>query len=793
MFSAINIFCLAIGLSFCMLIGQYILHEASVNSIYKDVHQQYFLNSDWKIKNTGPDMTTVGPLSKSLKQNYTNLVSDFYRFNPVVNVVSAGDKHFREDVSIGDTNLVSMYGLPLLYGNPEHAFTNVHSAVITEGFALKLFGEKNVINKTITFTNLSGKTTDYQVSAVLKTLPYNTISNAYSNSTEGYAMYIPFEGNEYYPSIQFHVSGTGEDSWNQFFTVSFIKLQPGVRPEQLVSPIKRLLTLNSPETISKNLRVQLKPLDTYYVSSNNGVVAKTLSILSLVAVGILLLAVINFINIMIGTSSYRIREIGLRKIFGGRRKELILQYLVESIVLTTFAAILSLIFYGVFRPLFNEVLNTSLQPIGNFGMREILSVGSIVLIVGCLAGLYPAVILSGSEMVHSVKGKLGGMEKGMWMRKSLLVLQFTIAIGVFIFSMTISKQVTYFFNNDLGYDKDKLMVIVAFPKQWDSAGVAKMESIRNGLLNTSAVKDASVSFDIPEKAPPGQLIVNPQGSKNNQTVSIQTISVDEKYASTYGIHLLEGKFFSNETGAFVSGEAVINESAMKSFGWKSAAGKKFSIPNGGGDVNVVGVVKDFHLESMHESIEPLAFFQVKDNRAYRYITVKLGPGLLSNSIEQVKARWKEISPLAPFEFTFMDEKLQSMYQSELQLKKASGIATGLMLLIILFGIFGVLALALTRRTKEIAVRKVLGAEIHHILSLFIKQYAGLLVIANLIAWPLTYYFSNRWLQQYAYRIIQPVSIYFIAGIFVAIIAFILISLQCLKVALANPVKSLKTE
>jgi putative ABC transport system permease protein len=437
----------------------------------------------------------------------------------------------------------------------------------------------------------------------LKALPYNTISNAYADSKNGYSMYIPFEGNQYYPG------GSGEESWNAFYTVSFIKLQAGVRPEQLAAPVRKLLALNSPETISKNLNVVLKPLDSFYLTTDNGTVSKTLSILSLVALGILLLAIINFVNIMIGTSSYRMREIGLRKVFGGRRRELILQYLVESVVLTLFAAVLSVFFYGMFRPLFNEVLNTSLQPVSGFTLREMAWLGIIVLAVGCIAGLYPAVILSGSEMVNSVKGKSQGTEKDMWMRKTLLVLQFAIAIGVFIFSMILSKQVEYFFNQDLGYNKERLMIVTAFPKKWDSAGVLKMESIRNSLLNSSAIEDASVSFDIPEKTPPGQLTVNPQGPKNSQPISLQTVSVDEKFASTYGIHIKEGKFFSNQTGVFVPGEAVINETAMKAFGWNTAQGKKLDIPNGGGSVTVVGVVKDFHLTSMHESIEPLVFFR----------------------------------------------------------------------------------------------------------------------------------------------------------------------------------------
>ena len=248
-----------------------------------------------------------------------------------------------------------------------HAFNNNRSVVITENLAMKLFGKKNVINKAIEFTNLSGNITEYKVSAVLKAMPYTTVTNVYSK--DGYAMYIPFEGNQYYPG------GSGEESWNGFNTVCFMQLQNGVKPEQLNGPMKRLLTLNSPESINKNLQVQLNPLDTFYLTSNHAVIAKTLSILSVVALGILLLAVINFINIMIGTSAYRIKEIGLRKVFGGRRRQLVMQYLTESILLTLLAAIFSVLLYGIFRPLFNDVLNTALQPVNGFRLREVYLLG----------------------------------------------------------------------------------------------------------------------------------------------------------------------------------------------------------------------------------------------------------------------------------------------------------------------------------------------------------------------------------------------------------------------------------
>jgi putative ABC transport system permease protein len=784
MFSALNVFCLAIGISFCLLIGQYILHESAINANLKNVNRQYFITSDWKIKNMGPEITTIGPLAKALRQNYPDLVANYYRFNPVSTTLSAGDKHFRGNVAIGDTTFISMYGLPLLYGNPDQAFTNNRSAVITENLALKLFGETDVIGRTVTMNNLTATTQDYTVSAVLKSGPYNTVNNLLDK--QGYDMLISWEGNNFYPG------STGEDLWTGFFTVGYIELRPGVEPGRLSDPINRLIKLNAPETISKNLNVKLKPLDSYYLDANNNAIAKTLSILSLVALGILLLAIINFVNIMIGTSSYRIREIGLRKVFGGQRKHLIAQYLIESIVLAIFATVLSVLLYALFRPIFNDVLNTTLPPLGGFHLREILLLFVLVISVGVLAGIYPAFILSSSEVVSSVKGKPDSVEKGLWMRKSLLVLQFTVAIGVFIFSGTISKQVKYFFEKDLGYDKEQLMVIIAFPKQWDSAGVAKIESIRNGIEALGTVKSASVSFEVPERISPFMLQLIPEGSKNNEVISAMRATVDENYASTFGLHLIEGRFFRQLAGS-VSGETVINESAMKSFGWKSAVGKKLQFAQGKGVLNIVGVVKDFHQASFHEAITPFVFINIKDDLSYRYLTVKLHSRNLPDAIAQVRSRWKELSPNSPFEYFFMDEKLQSMYQSEMQLKKAATIATGLMLLIVLLGIFGVLTLALTKRVKEIAVRRVLGAELHHILLLFIKQYAVLLLIANMVAWPLAWLVTNQWLQQFTYRIIEPVSIYFAAGLCISAVAILLISLQCLKVASANPVTSLKVD
>ena len=286
LFTGLNIFCLTIGISFCMLMGQYILQERNINHNLKNIHQQYFITSEWKIKDTGPELTTIGPLAKALKQKYSDLVANYYRFNPLSTVVSAGEKNFKEDVSIGDTSLISIYGQPLLYEDPAHAFPNNSSAVITEDLALKLFGEVNAMGKTISLTKTTGTIKDYSVSAILKSVSYNSVHNL--NSDNGYSMFIPFEGNDYCNG------GSGEELWTGFFTVGFIELHSGVDLKRLGGPVRKLLGDNT-----------------------QGAIARFLSILSFVALGILLLAVINFVNIMIGTSSWRIREIGLRKVFGG--------------------------------------------------------------------------------------------------------------------------------------------------------------------------------------------------------------------------------------------------------------------------------------------------------------------------------------------------------------------------------------------------------------------------------------------------------------------------------------------
>ena len=785
-FSAINILCLSIGLTFAMLIGVYVLNQADVNAGIKNIGSQYVITSKWKQENLGSPITTLGPLAKTIKDEYPGLVENYCRFDPVVNIVSVGDKHFRTQISVGDTTLVSMYGFPLLYGNPRRAFINNESAVVTEDFALKFFGSTNVNGKAISIqTPADGNKHSFVISAVLKKLPFNTVSN-FTLST--YQVYLPMEANQYFQG------GDKGDNWSNVFMVSMLQLKKGVTPADLQKPFSNILSKYQPPFVKGNLRVVLAAMKDYYLKENDSAVQNMLTTLSLIASFILLLAIINFINISIGTSMHRLKEIGLRKVFGGAKMQIIVQYMTEAWVLTSVAVFISLWLYEALVPVFNQLLNTSLDSCWQFGPTKWLYIVGLTVLVGFISGIYPAFVLSSSNVINAVKGKMDTVAGGLTLRKTLLVVQFTLAVIVFIGAISVSRQVNYFFNKDIGFNKEQVMIVSSLPHQWDSTGVVKMESKRAELLRVPGVKSVALSYDIPDGNAGGYINIYAAG--NPSANSVMFIAADADFGRVYRLHTKEGVFLQSGSNGYIPGRIVMNEAAVKALGWTSATGKTIRLgATNGAVVTVAGVVKDFHLESLQKQVQPLIIAGLNEpyTRAYRYFSIKISTAGITNTISSIQRKCKELFPESGFEYSFMDDKFRAIYQSELQLKQAADVATGLNLFIIFTGIFGVVAFTLTKRTKEIAVRKVLGAGVKNILSIFLKEYGVLIFIANIIAWPLAYFIVARWLENYAYRIQQNVTSYFFACFFILTIACVLIMAQCTKAALANPVKSLRSE
>ncbi|MBO0948381.1 ABC transporter permease [Fibrella forsythiae] len=784
-YSLLNIVGLAVGVTFALLIGAYIWGEFQVNRTLRNANQQCLVQSRWTEENRGMDITSFAPIGPALKAEYPTLVANFYRFYGVSATISKGTNHFRESIQIGDSTMLTMFGFPMLHGDPRTALTGPNSVVITAAKAIKLFGKTDVLNESLTIeTPRSGKQ-QFLVTGVLKPLPDNSVSHLLSENNE---VFMSMRGVDFFGNDVF--------SWQNPYIVTYVELQLGVGPEALATPLAQLLTKNTPPDVQKSLTAYVTPLPSYYLQSNNGLIRNMMVTLGAVGLFILLMAVVNFVNLSLGTSATRLREIGVRKVLGSLRRQLTAQFLIEALALTTVATVLSIGLYALFQSVFSEIVGKPLPPLGPLLMTYGWVLILLILVVGTLAGTYPALYLSAYSSVDSLKGKARSVREGLWFRRGLVTVQFAIAVFVFVGAVLVSRQIAWFFNTDLGFKKEAVLTVSSLPRTWSKEGVNRMEAVRDQFARLPGVQSASLSYEIPNGnvGNAGQLFR--QGQDSTQAVNVSMMTTDEQYAQAYQIRLQSGRFFHAGQGIYDSTSVVINEAASKALGYKTPeAALNQSVRFQGIPLtyHIRGVVRDFHVGTMHKAIQPMAFGQVQAAAIYRFFSFRLAPGNPKETIAGLERTWRELFPDAPFDYAFMDETLQKLYQTELQLEKAAYVATGLALLIVLLGVVGLVSLSVARRTKEVGIRKVLGASVSGIIGLFLREYAWTMVLANLIAWPLTYWLVSNWLADYAYHMPVTLSPFVLVGAGLALVTAIVISLQVVKAALVNPVTSLRSE
>ena len=784
-FSIINILGLSVGIAFTLLIGAYVWGELQVNQSLKNADNQYILQSRWKDPNLGFELGTIAQLPKTLKEVYPTLVANYYHWDGVTSNVSKGDKHFREGIQVGDSTLLSMYGFALLHGNAQTAFNDPFSAVITEPLAIKYFGSTDVVGQTLTIESFTGLKHDFTISGVFKKIPKNSVTNVNDNNNS--AIFLPEKATVFL--------GRQMEGWNNTSLVGYIELQKGVTPKQLEQPMRHLIKANAPQQINDNLTPYLVPLKAYYRQANGGTVNKMMYTLSFIAFFILLMAVINFVNICIGRSSSRMKEMGIRKVLGGLRKQLIWQFLIESTLLVMMATIIALGLYLFARPYLSDVLGKEITGLFAFPLYFYLIPFVFALFVGLLAGIYPALVLSALKSVDSLKGKLASIKESVLFRKTLVSFQFGMAALVFISAIIISQQVDLFFSKDLGFKKD-YVVYAQLPRDWSKKGVQKMESIRYQMSQLPEVSSVALSWEIPDGGNGGPVQLYKQGTDPKQAVTAQGLSTDNQYALTYNIPLRAGLFFSPSYTAADSAKVVVNETASKALGYKDpndAIGKQVNLAGIPTLFTISGVTNDFHFGSMQESIKPVAFLNVNYTTYYRFFSIKLKPGDAQKSIAALQQKWSVLMPDAPFEYHFVDDALTNLYQTEIQLKKASYIAGLLAIVIVLLGVLGLISLSIQKRTKEIGIRKVLGASVPGIINLFLKEFLGIVFIAGIISCPLAYLIMHSWLNGYAYRISITGYPFMLSLLLLTLLTIVLITLQTIKAAISNPVKSLRTE
>jgi len=782
--SFINVIGLALGIAIILLIGGYVVSEFKVNKSIKDVDRTYVIHSQWSPQNLGVYYTTLGPLAKMMKDQFPTLIEDSYRYTIASSIISTGDgKVFKEQLQIGDSSFLEMFGFTLVHGNPKSPFIN-DGIVLTESMAKKYFGRTNVLGETLTLQTNAGQEVVFQVSGVLKDMPSNSVVNFAGNPTAN-EIFLSMN------SLQHFMPGAEQD-WSFKYMISIIKTHPDVTPSDLKKPLEQVVTANAPSEYKNNLVCDLKPLADYYLQWGDGKVLTMLQTLSAVAIFILLLVVANFVIIMISSSSRRLREIGLRKLFGGVRQQLIAQFLVECILISLMSMIVSFVLYVLLRPLFEDLLERPLLTIQEIKPSVFVLILLVTLMTGFIAGIYPAFRLSGFKIVHAVKGKLPAFGEGKFTRKFLLCFQVAIASFVLISSIIIARQLKFIQNYDLGYTKQNLMVITSVPREWDERGVSKMEAVRNDLLSDPAVTSVTISYEVPDGNAGNRYNFS---SISEKQVDMPLLEVDEYFAQTFGLDLIAGNFFHYEEGNYQSHRVVLNEEAVRSFGWtpQTAIGSLITYDQNAKPLTVVGVVRNFHFKSLFESVAPLSMVHIRDGSSYRYLSLSLNSVDQNNTISRLAKKWAATFPNAPFDYVFMEDKINQFYAAENRIYKSSKLASVLTFIVTLSGIVAFMSVSLVRRVQEIGIRRVHGATSINLILLLIKDFTWQFIVGGALAFAMAYYFLKAWLNNFQYRIDIPFATFLVAHLVILLVMALLITAYSLRTINMNPVKALRYE
>ena len=788
--SFINLFGLTVGLTCCLLILTYILNELSFDKYNKKAGNIYRVTRLFRNPETGTsslNLGTIAPPFGPLLQN------DFKEIQKITRLIDNSpaplryeDKMFNEqNVFFADENLFDLFDVTAVKGDPKRALNDPFSIMLTEEMAKKYFGKDEPMNKVIRMNNQF----NLKVTGIYKPFP----SNAHMHP----AMMISFNTLK-------DTAVYGEENlrtnWgnNSFFT--YILVPKDFDPKKLEAQFPAFLDRHIQEggkyKTSQWTALNLQKLTdihlyshTDYEAEENGDI-KRVYIFSAIALFILLIACINYMNLSTARSTLRAREIGIRKTVGAQRKEIIAQFLSESVMISWIAMILAFTLTWFAIPWLNSLSGQHLSI--NILMRwQILAAIFVIpYIVGILSGIYPALFMSSFQPVKVLKGLFKAGGSNISFRKILVTAQFTISIVLIISTAVVFKQLKYMQEKSLGFDREH---IVTLP--YDGALNDKFESFRNDLVANSNIKNVTRSSRIPT----GRLL-DAMGTKINRgdsmvpaNADIKFVSADQEFLSTYGVKVVAGRDFSKDFGTDTSA-FLINEAAVHALGLKSnedAIGKDINYGSRTG--KLIGVINDFHFESMHQKIVPLILLVPRSAFAYGRISVKIAGKNIPAALSRIESTWKKFLPQTPYEFTFLDENFKKLYQSEQRQKAIFTIFACIAIFIACLGLFGLSAFAITQRVKEIGIRKVLGANTSTIVTLLSKDFLRLVIIAAIIAFPVAWLAMNKWLQDFAYRIDIPWWIFLLAGIIAAIVALVTISFQAIKAALTNPVKNLRTE
>jgi putative ABC transport system permease protein len=783
-YSILNISGLTIGFACFIFIFLFIRYEFSFDRQHTKADRIYkaiFKSTGDNIMGTAKQSTSYPPLAPTLMNEFPEIetATRFSKYNNIM--VQVEDQKFLFDKWVwADEHIFDVFDLPFIYGDPATAFKNPYSVVIDEETADKLFGHINPVGKKLHV--IRGEEMDFQVTGVMENLPPNS---------------------HFRPNLlgQFETQinlGLPLNSWNAHWFHSYLLLKKGSSAQELETKIQSFIEQKlHPLSSAQNWTYLLQPLNDIHLKSTDvlkkleaGGDIRYVFICSLIGLFILIIAGINFINLSTARSFTRSREVSIRKVVGANRTQLVKQFMGESLIFTAISLIAAVGFVLLALRGFSSIVDRNITTHSMTHPGFILGLLAAVIIVALMSGLYPALYLSGFKPLTLLKGPSLQASKGLNLRHFLVVFQFAISLFLIISTLIISGQIHLIRTKKLGFDRDHVVVINL---NNDKIRQTK-DIIKNELLQYPGIKAVTFTQTLPTNIN-WDSDFDYEGRGNNEYPFFYFSQVDYDYVDFFDMEITAGRNFSREmtTDAVGGGAFILNQTAVKHLGWEEPIGKKIGFPQGENMGTVVGVVKDFNCHSLHFPAEPAVLILNTGAWNIYFLSIKVRPENINQTLGAIEKVWKKHSDGYPFEYYFLDEAYDSLYKSEIRLNIFFRLFTLIAIFISSLGLFGLASFTAERRTKEIGIRKVLGASVPSIVIFISRGFTKWVLLANILAWPVAYYFMNKWLQNFAYRIDLSIWIFILSGLAAFGIALLTVSYQSIKAATANPVKSLRYE
>lgn len=781
LFSFINIIGLAIGMTGALMILMYIANELSYENFHKNRNQIFRVSVEFGDKNNrmrfAGAMPALGPASVEEFPEVENAVR-FERDEHTL--LEYNEKKFHEqNLFFADPSVFEVFSFTILKGSQETALNDPFSLVITEGKAKKLFGREDPLGKMIIYNSKH----PVKITGVMKNIPANT--------------HLKCDFLMSFSSLK-SLGRVPDRPWNVFGdTYTYLLVKENASIEDLKLKIHALLEKNTSKDFTEMITFDLLSLTDIHMKSKaivdlapRGNMTYVYVFFS-VAVLVLLIACFNFMNLSTARSLRRMKEVGMRKVLGAKRLQIIKQFLGESLVITFLAVALALILFDLLYPVLNAFLENSLN-IGQQNFKYLFGiVPLVVIIVGVLAGSYPAFFVSNYRPIQAITEGFSPKSARSGFRRILVIAQFAVAVILIIGTTVIFRQLDFMKNSDLGFKKENVVLINFRPRSPDFSG--KYSVLLNEFQRQPQVVSVAGAYTVPGRFSKETKTIQRRTGSSVEMFSIQAISVGFDYIASMGMEIVEGRNFSRDIPSDEGYSMLLNQQAVKQFNLSDPIGEKFVVPGPGGrrEMTVAGVVKDFHVYSLKMKIEPLMLYISPD---YFYnIVMRIRPDEIQNTLASLEKTWKRILPDAPFEYDFLENSYNRLYISEEKIGQLLTLFSGLAIFVACMGLFGLASYMAEQRYKEISIRKVLGADVSRIVFLLSKDFTKSVLIANLVAWPIAYFTVFKWLQNYAYRIDIGFWMFLAAGLVVLLLALFTVSYQAIKAARANPVDILRYE